>query len=185
MAYTVVEDGIPDRLVIGESVSWKWSDTDFPASAWTLTYTLINAAAKITITASADGDDHLVELATGDTDAYTAGEYDWQAHVDDGADERYQVAAGVIEIVADFAANDTFDARSHAKIMLDSLEAALEGRASKTQLRQEVGGVRVDHMTHKDLIDARAYYAAKYRLELVAAGKVKSRRQIKARFTTP
>jgi len=185
MAYTVVEDGIPDRLVIGESVSWKWSDSDFPASAWTLIYTLINATSKVTITATADGDDHLVELATGDTDAYAAGEYDWQAHVDDGADERYQVAAGVIEIVTDFAAESTHDARSHAKIMLDALESTLEGRATKTQLRQEVGGVRVDHMSHKDLIDARAYYAAKYRLELVIDGKLKSRRQIKARFTTP
>jgi hypothetical protein len=182
MAYTVVEPDIPSRLVIGESVSWKWTDSDFPASSWTLTYTLINASAKISIVASADGDDHLVEVTTGTSAAYTAGEYDWQAHVDDGADERYKVAAGVIEIVADFAANATLDARSHAKIMLDGIEAALEGRATKTQLEQSIGGVRIEHMTHKQLIEARAYYAAKYRKELIAEGKATSRRTIKARF---
>jgi hypothetical protein len=183
MAYTVVDSDVPDRLVAGESASWKWSDSRFPASAsWVLTYTLVNASAKITITGSADGADHLVELAKATTEAYEAGEYDWQAHVSDGT-ERYRVDAGVIEIVTDFAAaTGGHDARSHVKKVLDALEAAIEGRASKTQLEQAVGGVQVRHMTLAEQVKLRDRYAAKYRRELVAAGKAKSRRIIKPRF---
>jgi hypothetical protein len=184
MAYTVVLSDIPARLVIGESVSWKWTDSTFPASdSWELTYTLVNADGQIQIVASADGDDHLVEVAAATTADYDAGTYDWQAHISDGT-ERYKVAAGVIEIVADFAEEDSgYDARSHAKVMLDALEATLEGRATKTQMRQEYDGVRIEHLTHDELMNARARYKAEYRRELVAAGKVASRRTIKARFT--
>lgn len=186
MAYTVTESGIPDRIVAGESVSWSWSDSRFPASGdWELTYTLVNAAGQIQIVASADDDDHLVELAMATTAAYDAGEYDWQAHVSDGT-ERYRVAAGVIEIVTDFAGEGTgHDARSHVKIVLDALEASIEGRASKTQVEQDVAGTRIKHMTLEEQAKLRDMYAAKYRRELVVAGKATSRRTIKARFTKP
>jgi hypothetical protein len=185
MAFTVVESKIPSRLVAGESVSWKWSDSDFPAPTWELTYTLVKSDTRIQIVASADGADHLVEIAKATTAAYTVGEYDWQAHVGNGT-ERYKVGAGIIEIVTDFAEEATgYDARSHAKIVLDALEASIEGRASKTQLEQAVAGVQVKHMTLMEQVKLRDNYAARYRRELVADGKLKSRRQIKARFTTP
>jgi len=185
MAYVNVLDAIPDQITVGESVSWKYSNTDYPASAgWALTYTLIRSTARIQIVSTADGDDHLIEVAATVSALYTAGTYDWQAHISNGT-ERYQVADGVIEVLADFAASGLsggFDARSHVKKVLDALEAAIEGRASKTQINQSVGGMTIGHMTLADQVAMRDKYRAKYQQELVAAGKAKSRTIIRSRF---
>lgn len=165
-------------------MSWKWSDGDFPASeSWELTYTLVKSDAQLQIVATADGDDHLVEVAAATSAAYEVGEYEWQAHVANGT-ERYQVAVGMLTIVTDFAGQASgFDNRSHAKIVLDALEAAIEGRASKTQMLQMVGGVQVQHMTLREQTAMRDQYAAKYRQEQVRAGKVTPSPTIKPRFT--
>ena len=183
MAYTTVLSDIPSTLTAGESISWSKSYSDYPASdSWVLTYTLIKSDNQIQIVASADDDDHLIEVPAATTAAYTVGEYDWQAHITDGT-ERYLVDSGVIEVITDFAEQSSgFDSRSHVKIVLDALESAIEGRASKTQLTQRVGNTEVQHMSFADLAAARDLYAAKYNLELVKAGKRTSSRKIKTRF---
>lgn len=182
MAYTRVLSDIPEKMVAGESASWKYANSDFPASSgWSLVYSLINAAGKITITSTADGSDHLVEVASGKSANYAVGEYDWQAHVSNGT-ERYKVAEGVIEITPDFEAQSAYDTRSHAKKVLDALEASIEGRASKTQLSHTIAGVQIQHMTFDELLRMRNKYAAKYQGELVASGKARSRSTIKTRF---
>ena len=182
MAYAQVLSGIPATLTAGDSVSWLRTESDYPADVWTLTYSLIKTDTQIQIVASASGTDHLVEVAATTTADYTAGAYDWQAHVTDGT-ERYLLDSGIVTVVTDYAGEGTgFDARSHSKIVLDALEAAIEGRATKTQLSQKVGEVQVTHMSLSDLIKARDVYSAKYRKELVTAGKAKSHHIIKARF---
>lgn len=183
MTFAVVLDNIPSEITAGESVSWKWSDSDFPASdSWVLTYTLVNASGQIQITASADDDDHLVEIGSSTSGSYAAGEYEWQAHISNGT-ERYQVAVGTITIKPDFAEQSSgYDSRSHAKKVIDAIEAAIEGRASKTQMTQMVGSVQVQHMPLADQVKMLGVYRAKYRKELVAEGKAKPNRTIKARF---
>lgn len=183
MAYAVVLTAVPPKLTAGESVSWTWFDSRFPASTWTLTYSLVSASVQILITATADGDKHLVEIGKATSDAYTVGSYEWQAHVDNGT-ERYQVAVGVMEIVADFAdQTGGIDNRSHVKKVLDALEAVIEGRASKSQLMQMVGGVQVQYMTLTEQTQLRKQYAAEYRREQVRAGQVSPSPTIKPRFT--
>jgi len=183
MSYVTIFDKVPLQITAGDSVSWKISLSDFPASdSWVLTYSLVKSDTKIEITSQADGDDHLVEISFATSAGYTVGEYEWQARISNGT-ERYQVDSGVVEIVADFASQSTgYDARSHAKIVLDALEAAIEGRASKTQMSQMVGKIQVQHMTLEEQVNLRDRYKAKVRKELVNAGKIKSRRIIKTRF---
>jgi len=182
MAFAIVDIAVPDEITAGESASWKFSDTRFPASIWTLTYTLVNAGGRIQIVAGADGDDHLVEVAATVSAAYTPGEYDWQAHVSNGT-ERYQVAAGVVLVVADFATHGSgYDSRGHVKKVLDALEAAIEGRASKVQMSQTVSGVAISYMTLDELVRMRDKYRAKYERELVASGAMQSRRLVRPRF---
>jgi hypothetical protein len=183
MSYVTVLDEIPKKLTAGESLSWSVSLSDYLASeSWVLTYTLVKSDTRIQIVSSASDDDHLIEIPSTTTENYSPGTYDYQAHIFNGA-EKYQVDAGVIEVVTNFAAQSSgFDSRSHAKIVLDALEAAIEGRASKTQMSQMVGSVQVQHMTLTEQIKIRDQYAFKYRKELVAAGKIKSRRTIKTRF---
>ena len=183
MTYSVVLSSLPSRFSAGDSLSWRWSDHRFPASDWTLQYVLLKAGKKIAIDAVADGTDHLVELPNSTTADYESGEYRWKAHVSNDDGERYEVDSGSVEITEDYASQTRgMDARSHVKKVLDALEASIEGRASKTQMQQTVGGVQVQHIELADQIKLRDRYAIRYRKELAASGKGSSRRTIKPRF---
>jgi hypothetical protein len=85
--------------------TWRWTRdlTDYPAGTWSLVYSLFSAAGVYFITASADGTTHSVSVPGATTGTYTAGRYDWIAHVSDGTD-RYQVGSGVLQVGANIAA---------------------------------------------------------------------------------
>lgn len=144
----------PAFLVAGDSVSWRRSLADFPASAgWTLAYRLINAAGKIDITAAPDGDAYLVEESAASTAAWAAGEYAWQAYVTQGA-ERFTVGSGTLRIKPDLAAQaGGFDARSTARKALDDLRAALAAWvASNGHVNEaDIGGRRVRFANAADI----------------------------------
>lgn len=71
---------------------------------------------------------------------------------------------------------------SHVKKVLDAVRAAIEKRASKTQLQQTVDGVSVQYMTPEQLRDTEAYYSRKYRKEEARKAGKSSRRTIGPRF---
>jgi len=158
--------------------TWRWSRSlpDYPASTWTLTYTLINASGKVTVAATADGDTHAVSVPPATTAAYAAGRYDWVAHVSDGTD-RYQVGAGSINVLPDLSAASTYDGRSHARKMLDAIDAMLEGRATSDQLdlvSTDFDARKTDRRPEA-VMEARKYYAAMVasedRAAAIAAGE--------------
>lgn len=123
----------PAEIRAGDSVEWYKSLSDYPASSWTLTYTLINSTSKITITGTAYGDIHAISVPTTATDDYAAGWYDWVAHVSAGA-SRFSVASGRMQVLPNLAAATTYDARTHARKMLDAIESLLEGRATGDEI---------------------------------------------------
>ena len=155
MSYTTVLSNIPSKLTAGESVSWSVTLDDFPASdGWGVTYTLVKSDTRIQIVSTADGISHLIEIPYTTTADYEAGEYRYQAHVSNDV-ERYQVADGIIKILPDFATKTTgHDARTWVEIAIDALEAAIEGRASKTQLQQSINGIQVQHLSLNDQLTA-------------------------------
>jgi len=163
----------PDVVRAGDFLTWLKSLPDYPANAgWSLTYTLINATAKITITASASGADHLVSVPAATSTNYEAGLYSWMSRVTK-ATEIYTIDQGSIEILPNLAALTTFDGRSHARIMAQAIEAAIQGRASSTQLEYEINGRRVRNMAPSDLISWLSFYRA----ELAKEAQVESIRR--------
>jgi len=173
----------PASVLSGDSLGMLISLSDYLASdSWELTYTLINSSAKITMTASASGDDHLFAIAAATTAAYGAGTYDYQGTVAKGSD-RYTVDSGIVEILPDLTAATTYDNRSHAKQTLDALEATILGKASKDQISYSIAGRSIARMTPDELRSWRKEYKAEYRREQVAAGNVSSRRIIYPRFS--
>ena len=182
MSYAVVLPNIPRSFSAGESVSWEREYSRFPAGEWMLTYVLVSGDNQIVVTASEAGTKHLVEVPSATSQAYAAGQYHWQSHVTKDA-ERYLVESGVVEVKSDFASQESgIDARSHTKKVLDALEAAIEGRASKTQVEQNVGGVQIQHIPLTDQVMLRDQYAMKYRKEQAAINGRSSRRTIGPRF---
>lgn len=166
--------------------TWRWNRTlaDYPASAgWALSYTLINAAAKITINAAASGDDHAVTVSAATTAGYAAGSYDWRARVSK-AGEVYTVGEGRITVRNAFA-GATFDARSHARKTLEAIEATIEGRASSATLEYEIAGRRMKYIPAAELLKLRDKYRGEVAREdaatAVAAG-LPDRRRVYVRF---
>lgn len=119
----------PAVLRAGDTWKWTRSLADWPASAWTLKYRAKNAAGGFEITATASGDDFSVAVAAATTAAYAAGDYSWIAWVEAGA-EKFTVDSGTWTVQAEYRtglATVALDDRSHARKVLDAIEAFIEG----------------------------------------------------------
>lgn len=145
----------PVYVQAGDTVAWTRDLADYPAPAWTLKYRLINAAARIDITAAASGSAHSVSISAATTAAWVAGEYTWQAYVDGAASERHTVGGGRITIKPNLAAmGANYDARSAARKALDDTRAALSTWiASNGQVQEyEIAGRRMKYASMADIL---------------------------------
>jgi len=175
----------PKSARSGDTWQWSRSFADYPAPTWVLTYTLFNAATKVSIVAAADGTEHAVTVSAATTANYTAGRYEWIASVASGS-ERYQIDAGVIDILPNVAALSKYDGRSHARIMLDAIEALLESRASSGDLDLVMGAFS-DRRLQYDMAGLRKLrqeYAAIVASEDMAAARARGEKagMVQVRF---
>ena len=115
----------PEKLTAG--VTWKWKKTlsDYPASEWTLTYYLRKDGATATsFSAAADGDSYLVTVAAATTAAYASGIYDFIGWVIKGT-EKFEVFNSMIEVLPNPTNASAYDPRSHARKVMELIEAAI------------------------------------------------------------
>ncbi len=178
----------PSRVTAGDTITWLKSLTDYPASdSWVLTYTLINSASKITITATASGVDHLVTVLAATSAAWTAATYTWHAAVTKAA-ERYTLGTGQIVVAPNLAAATTFDTRTSAKKALEAINLLLESYGAKAyQHSYEIAGRKMQFATPTEFMGFRAKLMAEVAREdnaaRIAAG-LAPRNQISVRFNT-
>ena len=155
----------PTHIRAGDTASWRLSLHDYPASSgWTLTYTAVKAGAKITFASTADGDDHLIEVAAAATAAYATGDYAWQARATKGA-LAHTVRSGTWTVLPDFAAAGAagLDARSHAERTLAALEAWIENR-DMAVAEYQVDGHQMRYIPVSELLILRDRYRREVRL---------------------
>lgn len=161
----------PSQFEAGTTVKWtKDLSTDYPADdGWALTYTFINASGKFAVSASASAKIFSVVIAAADSLAFLAGAYKWVSRVTKAA-ETYTVAFGHCEVLPNLAASSikTFEDRSHVKKVLDSIEAVIEGRATKDQMSYMIAGRQLSRTLIADLLVLRDRYRADYARELDA-----------------
>lgn len=167
----------PTAARAGDTWRWERDLPDYPAPTWTLTYTLCNASAAYTLTAGANGVRHRLNLASDDTADYVAGAYDWIAHVSDGTD-RFQIGAGRIQIHPDLTEAERYDGRSHARKVLEALQALIEQRAvsGDLDLVQAAVGDKNIARDRDALWKARDRYAALVAQEDAAAALARGER---------
>lgn len=185
MSYTIptVE---PRTIVIGDTVKWKRSLPDYPADEFTLSYAFTDSDGnQFTVTASADGTDHLVSESTATTGAYTAGDYQWQAYVTEiSSSERFTIGSGYSEIVPNYA-SAAVDDRSHARATLDAIKAMIAGKATSDQASMSIAGRSLSRYSVEEILRWRSHYEAlverEERAADIAAGRP-SRGKVRIRF---
>lgn len=173
----------PTRLVAGDTLKFKIALADYLASdSWVLTYTLVKASTRITFTATADGTDHLVTVDAATTAAYAVGTYDWRAQVSK-AGEVFTVRTGRIEVVSAFAS--ATDARTHARKVLENIEAVLESRASSAVAEYQIAGRMLKNIPISELLTLRDKYRGEVAREDAASDIARGlgdRRRVYVRF---
>jgi hypothetical protein len=152
----------PKELRAG--LTWQWTRTDlsdYPASTWTLKYWFKRQGGtdKFSITATADGDAFDVTVAAATTASYVADDYTWVAIVTAGS-EAFEVDKGTAKILPRYDQDAALDDRTHAKKVLEAIEAVIEGRATKDQEEYTIGSRSLKRTPLKDLTMLRDKYKA-------------------------
>jgi hypothetical protein len=162
-----------EPAVLRAGDTWKWSRSfdDYPATTWTLKYRFKHpTAAGFEIVASASGTGFSVSHSATTTTGYTAGTYTWIAWVESGT-EKYTVDQGTVVVEADYrtaAASAVLDDRTHARKVLDAIEAVLENRASLDQERYMISGRELWRTPIPTLLKLRQTYRNEVRAEGIA-----------------
>lgn len=149
----------PSTVNAGDTVRWKRSLPDYPASAgWVLSYQLVNATRRISVTGTASGDDHLVDVAASVSAGWAAGDYAWRAQVS-RAGEVFTVDEGRLTVRPSFASG-TQDTRSQARQALEAVNAYLANPNNLQAAQYEIAGRQLrrydlaDLWRHRDRLQA-------------------------------
>lgn len=147
----------PTQLHAGDSIAWARDARAYPSAAgWSLLFSLRGAAA-LDLT-STGGEPFQFAASASQTKALPAGVYRWACYAV-RQDERQTLADGELVVLADLQQQTgTLDGRSHARRMLDLIEAALEKRIPKDQQSYEIDGMRLDRIPIERLQALRYQY---------------------------
>jgi hypothetical protein len=163
-----------ERLILGDTLNYSTTVDGYSAAdGWVLKYGLVprtGAGAGITLTSTADGEQHRVQETATATAAWTAGVYSWHSWVEK-ASEKYSVASGSVQLVANprTASTGPLDLRTEAEIALDNVRTVIRGKASADVLRYTINGRSLERYGMADLIALEAKLAADVRREQDAA----------------
>jgi len=168
---------MPEQIVAGDT--WQWSIdglSDYPASeGWVLSFVLLNASQKIVFDAIAEGDEFKVMRSSEDTSSSEAGVYQWEASVKKGTALRFRLQTGTVEVLPNFGSAETLDTRSHARRVLEAIEAVIERRATKDQEEYSIEGRSLKRTPISDLLTLRDQYRREVDRELARERASKGR----------
>tara|TARA_R100000329_G_scaffold100359_1_gene82835 strand:- start:774 stop:1364 length:591 start_codon:yes stop_codon:yes gene_type:complete len=173
----------PDTIVIGDRLVWRRDDlaNTYPIGSYALTYEFHEDSGgggshKFTITATEAEDTYFVEVASSTTASYSDGDFIWNAFITRSSDsQRIRVDTGRTTIVKNLA-NTNADLRSHAKKVLDAVQAVLENRASVDQASFSIAGRSLSRMSIDELLSFRDKYKAEY-LQEIKKARIKNKQR--------
>lgn len=173
---------IPTEIRAGDTLSFTRTLSDYPASAgWSLSYVLINASGKITLSSTPDADVHSFTVAAGDTASYSPGDYKFVSFIIKNT-TRHTVDQGSVTILPDLISETVMDGRSHAEICLANIETVLAGKATADNYSYSIAGRSLSKYSWEELIAARNYYRVEVGKEKRKASGKTQTNLIKMRF---
>lgn len=160
---------IPAEISAGLTLSELVTLPKYPAPAWVVSLAL-RGPGGIDLTATAQDTQHRLEADATATATYPPGLYRYSLRAAYNGIVR-EVENGTINVLADLAAQTPgADMRSHARIVLDNINAVIEKRATQDQQKYTINNRELWRTPIADLLKLRALYRAE-----VAAEEGKSR----------
>ena len=164
---------VPTELQLGDFWAWKREDlaNDYPVADYSLSYefNLVDGAtaSNFTLTATESGDTYIIEATN--TSSYTKGNYNWVSYMTRSSDSaRVKLEEGFVEVQDNYATTSA-SVRSHAKIVLDSIEAVIENRANIDQSSMSIAGRSLSRMSIDELLTFKDRYKAEWLKEVKMA----------------
>lgn len=166
---------VPDRVIAGDSIIVRavalmaaYDSAEGYLVSWL--FSPAAGGAVTTIAAVEDGDAWKLIALPSHTENWTPGRWRWSVRVTNG-DFAQTIDQGLTTVAPNPSAADA-DSRTQNQRILDLVNAAIEGRASSTDLEYEFeDGRRLRKMTHAELLVLRDKFA-----RLVAGEASKTRR---------
>lgn len=151
---------IPARIAAGDTIEWSRSFPKYRATdGWALGYTFVGSVASYAVTAAASGDGFAIVLSAATSAAWQPGTYRVVEYVTK-ADRRHTLSACDVIVTPNLAAaTGGIDTRSHARKVLDNINAWLERKAPAVASWQ-LGDRQLQHYPLTELLVLRDRYAA-------------------------
>ena len=156
-------EGEPLKVVVGDFIQWKKTALaeSYPPAQFSAEYVArvtAGGSGEIKLAAIERTNYYLFQVTSATSETFAPGFYHWQLEVTEtSSGNRLVVERGEFEAIADLDVNGA-DPRSHADIMLDKIEALLEGRADKDVSSYSIQGRSISKMSIADLLQWRDYY---------------------------
>ena len=169
---------ITEPEVLYNKTNWRWDKTiaDFSAATYTLEYELIQQISsnphKITLTATASGEVFEIDFDSAAAETQLEPEdidnYNYQAYLIliADTDDRTFYRKGVFNI-KQRTDLETGDPRSHAEIMLDAINAFIEGRANVQDKKKKINDRELEMYSINDLEDWKQRYENQIEAEAI------------------
>jgi hypothetical protein len=168
----------PTKITRGERIAWTRSFSGYSAEDYDLQYRFRGPGPGADVDADADGSGFDAELTAAESTLMVAGDYTWQAWLTEQATptNTFLAASGRTKVLAGFVAGNTgdVDMRTTAKIMLDTIDAALLAFATSDVTEYEIttpaGSRSVKRSDKSELMSQRKYWAGIVTNEIAREG---------------
>ena len=166
----------PDRLVTGDRFAWQRPDlvSDYPLADYTMTYHFSQDSGgggthHFTLSSTEADNNYYFEKPSSETTSLVAGDWKWQLYAIRTSDsQRITIDYGITKFsLGELDTNN--DLRTHAKKVLDAIEAVIEGRATIDQSSFSLSGRSLSRMSIDELMTFRDRYKAEYLKEVKLA----------------
>jgi hypothetical protein len=179
---TLLASQLTTGLTAGESLAATVAFDDYPASSgYTCRYEFAGPSTFYAET-TVSTDSYVLAVHYDVTAELAPGLYSYVGYVTATAtDIRYKADSGTIRVKFNPAR------KTRARVILDAVEALMEGRASDDQRTTKLGEVELQFMTPGDLMKWRNYWRQEVSAEISSAqqGEGAALNTIRTRFTNP
>jgi hypothetical protein len=146
-----------DTLVFNTSAGSDSSGNAVTAAAYTLSTSIRGSGGSIDAAGTANGSDWQTTIAGTSTANLAPGQYQWASYASKTG-VRVTLETGTLTVLANLATATSFEARSHARRMLDAIEAMLERRATKEQQEYTIGNRSLKFIPLPEILQLRTAY---------------------------